>query len=240
MEDASPSWEETAHACVAEASRSPSPSVSEADVWVSAASRGMSSTPLGRRPPRAARAPRRHPHPPWIRGRAQRAAAPCPWATASVPSRTCTPSVPHRCTHGKERQGRSVERAEGPLHRRPRLRHRTRRRGAASAASRPPQARARVVETVRLSAQPPADRSVQRLIRRRRWTAPAHGWAARRRSCPRRLGNALEQTLRLASPIRPPGAQRKAPAPLRSARATDSAHPHTPPGALRIATAPGW
>ena len=45
----------------------------------------------------------------------------------------------------------------GPLHRRPRLRHRTHRRGDASAASRPPQARARVVEHMRLSAQPPAD-----------------------------------------------------------------------------------
>jgi hypothetical protein len=37
------------------------------------------------------------------------------------------------------RQGRSVAWAEGPRHRRPRLRHRTRRRGAASAASRPTQ-----------------------------------------------------------------------------------------------------
>jgi len=67
---------------------------------------------------------------------------------------------------------------------RPRLRHRTRRRGSASAVSRPLQACARVVETVCLSAQPPADRSVQRLRRRRRCTAPAHGWAARRRSGP--------------------------------------------------------
>ena len=105
-------------------------------------------------------------------------------------------------------QGRLVARAEGPRHHRPRLRHRTRRRGAVSAASRPPQARARVVEKVRLSAQPPADRSVQRLRRRRRCTDPAPCWAARRRSGPRRLGNALERTLRLASPIRPLGAQR--------------------------------
>jgi hypothetical protein len=46
---------------------------------------------------------------------------------------------------------------------------------------------------------------------------------------PRRLGNALVQPLRLASPICPPrGSIRKAPAPLRFARATDSAHPHTP------------
>jgi hypothetical protein len=82
------------------------------------------------------------------------------------------------------RQGRSVARAAGPRHRRPRLRHRIHRRGEASAASRPPQACARVVETVRLSAQPPADRSVQRLIPRCRWTAPAICWAARPRSCP--------------------------------------------------------
>ena len=45
-------------------------------------------------------------------------------------------------------------------------------------------ARARVVATVRLSAQPPADRSVQPLIQRHGWTAPAHGWAARHCSGP--------------------------------------------------------
>jgi hypothetical protein len=82
------------------------------------------------------------------------------------------------------RQGRSVAWAAGLRHRRPRLRHRTHRRGAASAASRPPQARARVVDNVRLSAQLPADWSVQQLRPRRRWTAPTHGWAARRRSGP--------------------------------------------------------
>ena len=37
---------------------------------------------------------------------------------------------------------------------------------------------------VRQSAQPAADRSVQRLVRRRRRTAPAGRWAARPRSCP--------------------------------------------------------
>ena len=47
-----------------------------------------------------------------------------------------------------------------PLHRRPRLRHGSRRRGHASAASRPPKARARSVVAVHLSAQPSADRSV--------------------------------------------------------------------------------
>jgi hypothetical protein len=108
--------------------------------------------------------------------------------------------------HGADaaRQGRSVARAEGPRHRRPRLRHDTHRRGDASAASRPLKAHARVVEKVCLSAQPPADRSVQRLMQRRHWTAPAHRWAARRHSCPRRRGNALEWTLRLASPRCPP------------------------------------
>jgi hypothetical protein len=60
------------------------------------------------------------------------------------------------------RQGRMVARAEGPRHRRPRLRHEAHRRGEAPAASK--QARARAVEHVRLSAQPLADRSVQRLI----------------------------------------------------------------------------
>src|SRR5712691_4870096 len=55
--DASPSWEETAHACVAEASRSPSPSVSDADVWVSAAQRGCPARLSEGDPPRAARAP---------------------------------------------------------------------------------------------------------------------------------------------------------------------------------------
>jgi hypothetical protein len=67
---------------------------------------------------------------------------------------------------------------------RSRLRHDTHRRGDASAASRPLKAHARVVEKVCLSAQPPADRSVQRLMQRRHWTAPAHRWAARRHSCP--------------------------------------------------------
>ena len=130
--------------------------------------------------------PQAFPSPLWICGRVQHRSAPCTCAESSVPSQTCTPSVPHRCTHGKERQGRSVARAAGPRHRRPRLRHRTHphRRGEASAASRPPQARAQAVAAVGLSAQPPADRSVQRLIPRRRCTAPANGWAARPRSGP--------------------------------------------------------
>jgi hypothetical protein len=111
------------------------------------------------------------------------------WRSAVAGGRGSRPSgvpeIPRRASGTALRQqGRAVARAAGPRHRRPRLRHRTRRRGAASAAARPLQACARVVETVCLSAQPPADRSVQRLIQRRRWTAPAHGWAARRRSCP--------------------------------------------------------
>jgi hypothetical protein len=97
------------------------------------------------------------------------------------------------------RQGRSVARAKGPRHHRPRLRHRTRRRGDASAASRPPQARARSVVTVCLSAQPLADRSVQRLIPRCRWTAPTHGWAARPRSCPPSISRAFCRSLTLLS-----------------------------------------
>src|SRR5712691_2901936 len=48
---------ETAHACVAEASRSPSPSVSEADVWLSEAQRGCQARLSEGDPPRAARAP---------------------------------------------------------------------------------------------------------------------------------------------------------------------------------------
>ena len=55
-----------------------------------------------------------------------------------------------------------------------------------------------------------------------------------------RLGNALEPTLRLASPPCPPGARRKAPAPLRSAPGPlVPVTPHPPhEGIPRIATAP--
>src|SRR6266481_1560005 len=44
--------------------------------------------------------PQAFPSPLWICGRVQHRSAPCTCAEASVPSRTCTPSVPHRCTHG--------------------------------------------------------------------------------------------------------------------------------------------
>ena len=106
------------------------------------------------------------------------------------------------------RQGRVVARAAGPRHRRPRLRHEAHRRGAASAASGPRKARARVVTKVRQSAQPPADRSVQPLI------------GAARLDCPRGLlgcqamfrppvGSATRSNGRCALPhlIAPQGAQ---------------------------------
>jgi len=108
---------------------------------------------------------------------------------AQARSHLCHPG-PARCrlraAAPTAKSGRVVRSSgpRGPLHRRPRLRHGAHRRGDASAASRPPQARACVVEKVCLSAQPPADRSVQRLMQRRHWTAPAHRWAARRHSCP--------------------------------------------------------
>jgi hypothetical protein len=103
-------------------------------------------------------------------------------------------------------QGHSVARAAGPRHRRPRLRHRIHRRGHASAASRPRNAHARVVTKVYLSAQRSADRSVQRR---------SHGHCAAGLPPPcaglpgdvlavHRLGNALDQALRLAAPHRSP------------------------------------
>ena len=70
------------------------------------------------------------------------------------------PGIPGRaagsgpvCT-ALRRQGRAVARAKSPRHRRLRLRHEIHRRGNASAASRPSQARARVAETVCQSASP--------------------------------------------------------------------------------------
>src|SRR5262249_52782414 len=73
----------------------------------------------------------------------------------------------------------------------------------------PRKARARTDGSVCLSTQPPTDRSMQRLRRRRRCTAPALHRAARRRSGPRRRGKALERTLRLALPTPPPEDSRK-------------------------------
>ena len=146
----------------------------------------MASTPLGRRPPtRCARSPARHP--PRLRGSvAVRNALP---RLAHGRRRLCHPGPARRRLRAAAptaASGRVVRSngPRGPLHRRSRLRHGAHRRGDASAASRPPQARARSVVAVHLSAQPPADRSVQWLIPRRRWTAPAHGWAARPHSGP--------------------------------------------------------
>ena len=146
----------------------------------------MSRTPLGRRPPtRGARSPARHP--PRLRGSvAVRNALP---RLAHGRRRLCHPGPARRRLRAAAptaESGRVVRSngPRGPRHRRSRLRHGAHRRGDASAASRPPQAHACVVEKVCLSAQPPADRSVQRLIRRRHWTAPAHCWAARHHSCP--------------------------------------------------------
>jgi len=53
-------------------------------------------------------------------------------ACADLPRRT---GISGPAGTALRRQGRSVAWAEGPRHRRPRLRHRTRHRGAASAAS---------------------------------------------------------------------------------------------------------
>jgi hypothetical protein len=125
----------------------------------------------------------------------------CP---SGVPETSGRAAVSRPVSTALRRQGRVVARAVGPCHHRPRLRHEVHRRGAASAAARPPQARAPTVVMVRLSAPPPADRAVQRLRPRRRCTAPAHGWATRRRSCPPSARHALQPPLRLAAPHRPP------------------------------------
>jgi hypothetical protein len=104
--------------------------------------------------------------------------------------------------------------------------------------------RAHVVTAVGLSAQPPADRSVQRLRQCCRWTAPADCWATRRRSGPpsaRQRARTDAAPCLTSSP--PKGQRRKAPAPLRSARATGSCHPPSPSRglcseALRVRWAP--
>jgi hypothetical protein len=78
------------------------------------------------------------------------------------------------------------------------------------------------------SAQRSADRSVQRLKPRCRWTAPASGCTDRRCSGP---PSARQRARTDAAPclLDPPprGRIRKAPAPLRSARAAGVAHPQT-------------
>jgi hypothetical protein len=81
-----------------------------------------------------------------------------PSGVPGIPSRAAGSGLV--CT-ALRRQGRAVARAKSPRHRRRRLRHAIHCRRHASAASRPPEARARVVEHVCQSAQRSADRSVQ-------------------------------------------------------------------------------
>ena len=86
-----------------------------------------------------------------------------------------------------------------------------------------------MVGKVHLSAQPPADRSVRRLIRRRRRTAPVDRWAARHCSGPPgERTRARTDAAPVRSPPPPRGLTRKAPAALRFARAISSCHPSSP------------
>jgi hypothetical protein len=128
----------------------------------------------------------------------------------------------------------------GPLHRRPRLRHGSRRRGAASAASRPPQARARAVRTcvpVSAAARGPASAAA---------ATPSPSDSSRCLSgchATFRPPSARQRAHTDATPCltssSPRGRTWKAPAPRRSARAIGSCPPHPPPeGVLRLATAP--
>ena len=171
----------------------------------------MSSTPIGRRPPtRCARSPARHP--PRLRGSvAVRNALP---RLAHGRSRLCHPGPARRRLRAAAPTAESgrVARSsgpQGPLHRRPRLCHGSRRRGDASAAPRPPQARTRTVGKVGQSAQPPADRSVQPRSRGRcaAGLPPRTAGLPGHVPAPHRLGNALEPLLRLASPRCPPRGQ---------------------------------
>ena len=159
----------------------------------------------------------------------------CPRDTLAVP-----PSADRSAT-ALRRQGRSVARAAGPRHHRPRLRHEAHRRGDASAASRPPQARARVVTTVRLSAQPPADRSVQRLKQRAPLDCPRARLGCQATFRPP-VGSATRSNRRCALPhlIAPQGAHKEG----TGAAALCPCRWFLPPpiplqGAPRIATAPG-
>jgi hypothetical protein len=103
-------------------------------------------------------------------------------------------------------QSRVVARATGPRHRRPRLRHKAHRRGTASAAAIiSSRSRCRQGRPVCAAVGGPV-RAAALTRTLHGWTAPASRWAARRCSGPHRRGNALEQTLRLAFPIRPRGA----------------------------------
>jgi hypothetical protein len=159
-------------------------------------------------PPHALRALPRpaSPSPPWICGRAQRASAPCPWAQSSVPSRTCAPSAPRCCAHGRERQGRSVERATRP----------TPPSFTAPPWRTPPRRGLRGFQATtgsRMSSHKgmPVCAAVGGPSVQPR--SHGHGAAGLPPPCaglpgdvlaPHRLGNALAQTRRLASPHRPP------------------------------------
>jgi hypothetical protein len=101
-------------------------------------------------------------------------------------------------------------------------------------------ARAQAVTAVHLSAQPPADRSVQQLRRRRRWTAPAACWAARPRSCP---PSARQRAQTVAAPcltsLPPGGAHGRHRRRCALAVPLVPVTPHPPhKGVLRSATAP--
>jgi hypothetical protein len=148
-------------------------------------------------------------HPPRLRGSVAMCTA-LP-RLAHGRSRLCHPGPPCcrlRAAALTAESGRVVRSSGpyGPLHRRPWLRHRSHRRGHASAASRPRKAHARVVTKVWLSAQRSADRSVQRRL----YGHCAAGLPPPCAGLPgdvlalHRLGNALDQALRLASPHRPP------------------------------------
>ena len=158
----------------------------------------------GRPPPLGVGAPARHP--PRLRG----SVAMCNTLPrlAHGRSRRCHTGPPCRRLRAAAPTAESgrVVRSSGPYgphHRRPWLRHRSHRRGHASAASRPRKAHARVVTKVCLSAQRSADRSGQR-------RSHGHCAAGLPPPCaglpgdvlaPHRLGNALDQALRLASPV---------------------------------------
>ena len=143
----------------------------------------MSRTPLGRSSPtRGARFPARHP--PRLRG----SVAICNALPrlAHGRSRLCHPGSARRRLRAAAPTAESgrVARSsgpQGPLHRRPWLRHEAHRRGEASAASEQHQASAQAVTAVRLSAQRSADRSTRPLGRTKAAgrVAPASGWAAR-------------------------------------------------------------
>jgi hypothetical protein len=127
-----------------------------------------------------------------------------PLTSAVRAGRACTNSVPQGCPHGKERQGRSVERATRA--------HSTVVHGyvmAHTAEAMPPRLpshhRLALALSSRSVAQPLADRSVQGLIPRCRWTTPRAAGLPGRVPTPHRLGNALAQPLRLASPRCPTG-----------------------------------